>query len=367
MTIIEGIGDEVVHFFIALFVVVIGTAAWWTTNISEQRYIRTAVILERRRHRTHRRLTNHTETVTIVEASTTSPLAEEPQSTPETPVETPASSEQSATIKPPELTVEGTSSNQQQSENITAEGEEESIIETMDADANVVRQRRLAFYSGFANDQPDLTESNSGPPLEEPVPSAPPNEESEGQSVGITVKLKFINDDLKLVDGKLNESLGDFKKRHFLSELSSNKLVRLIFNGQVLQPDTQTLKSCGLFDNCVVHCLIHQKRNQANEQATTEGRREGYSFTHTNGSPNNNNQYRDWDLGNFLFASISIILLAAWYFRYMYAHLYTVTTTIGLILITGIFTIFLVGMYFPDNEQYPNPTFHIRERTRQQQ
>lgn len=29
---------------------------------------------------------------------------------------------------------------------------------------------------------------------------------------GITIKLKYINDDLKLVDGKLDELLGDFKK-----------------------------------------------------------------------------------------------------------------------------------------------------------
>lgn len=34
--------------------------------------------------------------------------------------------------------------------------------------------------------------------------------------------------------------------------------------------------------------------------------------------------------------------------RYEYAHLYTVTATVALAAITGIFTIFLVGIYFPD-------------------
>lgn len=106
-----------------------------------------------------------------------------------------------------------------------------------------------------------------------------------------------------------------YYRRHFLSELSAEKVVRLIFNGQLLQPDTQTLKNCGLFDNCVVHCLIHQKRNQSTDPTITESRREGYSFPNTNGLANNNNQNRDWDLGNFLFAFISFILLAAWYFR----------------------------------------------------
>lgn len=32
------------------------------------------------------------------------------------------------------------------------------------------------------------------------------------ENAGIRVKLKYINDDLKLVDGKLDEMLGDFKK-----------------------------------------------------------------------------------------------------------------------------------------------------------
>ncbi|CAH1114242.1 unnamed protein product [Psylliodes chrysocephalus] len=326
MTIIEGIGDEVIHFFIALFVIVIGTVAWWTTNISEQRYVRTVVLLERRSYRALRRLTNHTETVTIAEASSTPP-SEEQEETAEASTEVPTSSEQAANVKPSEPTVEENHISSQQSENNILEevvGEEQNIIETMDADANVIRQRRLAFYGGFNSDQPDLssTSNTEGPqptpsaPVDEALPSAPGKEECPDESVGITIKLKYINDDLKLVEGKLNEPLGDFKKRHFLSELSAEKVVRLIFNGQLLQPDTQTLKNCGLFDNCVVHCLIHQKRNQSTDPTITESRREGYSFPNTNGLANNNNQNRDWDLGNFLFAFISFILLAAWYFSF---------------------------------------------------
>lgn len=36
--------------------------------------------------------------------------------------------------------------------------------------------------------------------------------ENHETNVGITIKLKYINDDLKSVDGKLDELLGDFKK-----------------------------------------------------------------------------------------------------------------------------------------------------------
>lgn len=73
------------------------------------------------------------------------------------------------------------------------------------------------------------------------------------------IKLKYLNDDLKVVEGKPSQTIGDFKQKNFTVELEADKLVRLVFNGHVLQPDSKTLKKCGLFDNCVVHCLIHVK------------------------------------------------------------------------------------------------------------
>lgn len=124
-----------------------------------------------------------------------------------------------------------------------------------------------------------------------------------------------MNDDLKIVDGKLQEPLGDFKKRHFQPELSTNKLVRLIFNGQVLHQDNKTLEGCGLFDNCVVHCLIHQRRTVPGETASENTSSENSTNHYRATPPNNNNQGRDWDLGNFLFATLSFTLLSAWYFR----------------------------------------------------
>nr|CAI5822235.1 unnamed protein product [Callosobruchus analis] len=349
MTLIEGIGDEVTHFFIAVFAIAVVTVAWWTTNISEQRHVRTVLLLERRRHRFHRRLTNHTESATITTASTTFigtstlPLTqEEPISSTSTSSAIIPEGAPPARVKPPEdeqaQVPEVEEDDAEIEEVLAGVGEEQNIIETMDADANELRQRRLAFYNVLRNRNGEPTASSSNQSSE---PSAPVQNMQEACSVsgnktddcldassstdngekensGITIKLKYINDDLKLVDGRLDELLGDFKRRHFQPELSQNKLVRLIFNGQVLQPDSQTLQSCGLFHNCVVHCLVHQKKQQQTQGESSGGTRaEGYSFQNPSGLPhlNNNNQNRDWDLGNFLFAFISFILLAAWYFR----------------------------------------------------
>lgn len=71
------------------------------------------------------------------------------------------------------------------------------------------------------------------------------------------IKIKYLNDDMKVVEAKPSQTLGEFKRRNFAKELHANKLVRLVFNGKVLQPDGASLRSCALFENCVVHCLVH--------------------------------------------------------------------------------------------------------------
>lgn len=59
-------------------------------------------------------------------------------------------------------------------------------------------------------------------------------------------------------------------RRNFAVEIESSKVIRLIFNGQVLQSDDRTLQNYGLFDNCVVHCLVHNQRSSGpNVDSTT--------------------------------------------------------------------------------------------------
>jgi hypothetical protein len=49
MSLVEGVGDEVTQFFIALIIVGLSLLAWWSTNISETPLVRTVLVLERRR------------------------------------------------------------------------------------------------------------------------------------------------------------------------------------------------------------------------------------------------------------------------------------------------------------------------------
>lgn len=59
---------------------------------------------------------------------------------------------------------------------------------------------------------------------------------------------------------------------------------------------------------------------------------------------------RDWDLGNVLFVSLSVLLGLAWYCRYQYAQLFNATTTVALVGLTGILTVSLIGIYLPDQD-----------------
>lgn len=51
-----------------------------------------------------------------------------------------------------------------------------------------------------------------------------------------------------------------FRRQFNNAELES-KLIKLIFNGQILEDDRKSLKQYGVKANAVVHCLILQKRN----------------------------------------------------------------------------------------------------------
>lgn len=136
-----------------------------------------------------------------------------------------------------------------------------------------------------------------------------------------------------------------FSRRHFGLELAADKLVRLIFNGQVLQSDNETLQGYGLFDNCVVHCLVHQQRSGA----AVENQLARDSVTNANSTPDAT-PHRDWDLGIVLYASLSVLLGLAWYCRYQYAQLFNASTTVALVGFTGILTVSFIGIYFPDQE-----------------
>lgn len=144
-------------------------------------------------------------------------------------------------------------------------------------------------------------------------------------------------------------------------ELEAQKSVRLVFNGRVLQPDTQTLEQCGLFNECVVHCWVHQPRptSAPSSQASTLDNSSpiyfnSQSFSDLPAGANISSMRNEWDLSRLLVSIITIILGLAWYSRYHYAQLFTATTTLALYALTAIFTVSLFSNFFPDQDNIQN-------------
>lgn len=49
MTLIEGVGDEVVQFVAVVLIIVVAALAWWSTNANPDRY-RTVLVMRSRAH-----------------------------------------------------------------------------------------------------------------------------------------------------------------------------------------------------------------------------------------------------------------------------------------------------------------------------
>ncbi|XP_075230460.1 uncharacterized protein LOC142329669 [Lycorma delicatula] len=369
MSMVEGIGDEVIQFFAVIIIIFLALIAWWSTNISDGPLIRTVLILERRTRGRASNDSNPQPSVTLstdensidtgqgdpaaiqelVETETTDRLnggngddKEENESS--SSLLLPNSQEPAATVQ-----VNNSSASDNQNPEVTENQEshqqpQEIEITTVknDSDSSILRKRRLAFFQSRG---PTLLESSSSSDCEYETTTAVSDavaEEEISSSTNpdhIRIRLKYLNDDQIVVEGRLQEQLGDFKRRHFSIELAAEKMVRLIFNGQVLQSDSQTLQGYGLFDNCVVHCLVHNQRNNTPRTAQTQ----------TSGA-SNQAPPPDWNLGTLLYTCLSVILCFAWYCRYQYSHLFTVTTTAALFGLTGMFVITLLSIYLPDHD-----------------
>ncbi|XP_039290689.1 transmembrane and ubiquitin-like domain-containing protein 1 [Nilaparvata lugens] len=417
MSLIEGIGDEVVQVGTVVLVVFVCAVAWWTTNITDSPLLTTVLILERRtrmRHTTnHRNQAQLTATAVAVTDATGSGTGNDTGQNGGGMEEREADERREEVVVSGGVEQEDDDKQEGGSEQRTlvvetdvepATGDIFEIVDEGTAESepaaentpSLLRRRRLAF---FVNRGPTLIEpvtpteptvtaasnsgaavtaasnsgaavttasnsgaavttaSNSGAAVtaasnsdttSEPERTASrmePEAAGETTADSIRIRLKYLNDNQTVVEGRLQEQLGDFKRRHFSLELAAEKMVRLIFNGQVLQCDNETLQGYGLFDNCVVHCLVHNQRVSQSQRSVSQsaGGQSAAGNGRTATPP-------EWNLGTVLYASLSICLGFALYCRYQYSHLFTVTTSAALFGLSAIFAVTLVGQFLPDSE-----------------
>ena len=165
----------------------------------------------------------------------------------------------------------------------------------------------------------------------------------------VTVRLKFLNDTQRDVSASLVENIGQFKRRNFSEEISDNKNVKLIFNGQVLRDENVSLRSCGIFDKCVVHCLIHQGPAQPLAPPPGPGPHQHHHHAHNSNSNSNNTQHRDLDLSAYFIPILGIALACLWYFAVAYTAYFNFLSTSALVGLTSLYFLSVYGTHFHVN------------------
>jgi len=152
----------------------------------------------------------------------------------------------------------------------------------------------------------------------------------------VTVRLKFLNDTERDVEASLLENLATFRQRNFTEEISENKSVRFIFNGQMLREESNTLRSYGMFDKCVVHCLIAQQPATPRASQAPDLQQD-----HLHNQVQEDDQ--DFDISELFIPVLGFGLIILWYFAFTYSNYFNSMSTSALLGLTSLFLFTLYG------------------------
>ncbi|XP_047223334.1 transmembrane and ubiquitin-like domain-containing protein 1 [Girardinichthys multiradiatus] len=178
--------------------------------------------------------------------------------------------------------------------------------------------------------------SDSSPSEALPTSASPhEEEESEGRGGGRTqgesqrnmvVRLKFLNDTERTAQVQPQDTIGYIKRTYFAGQ---EQQVRLIYQGQLLQDDAQTLASLNLVHNCVLHCHISQNAAQG-----------------AAGGPRPGDQVQvALNVGSLMVPLLVLMLSVLWYCQIQYRQFFTAPATASLVGITIFLSLVAFGVY----------------------
>jgi len=174
----------------------------------------------------------------------------------------------------------------------------------------------------------------------------------------VTIRLKFLNETQKEVEASLVENLGQFKRRNFTEEIGNNKNVRLIFNGQVLRDEGSSLRSCGLFDKCVVHCLVSNLPSTggagSQQQASARSGVADHHHHHNQGAAHGHHHQvhhhgQPLDVSAFFIPLLGLALAMVWYLALAYNSYFNFMSTTALLGLTSLYFLSVYGTHFHVN------------------
>jgi hypothetical protein len=350
MVLIEGVGDEVVVCFGMMLALLILILAWISTNVSDSHLISVIVVDMRNFQRLLQRIGNITQRPLTGAAANN---ATEQSGNGEDAAESEARDADDATVPPPEPDQSSPLLNDIEAELLDSaaapnpDNPEDSGVDPND-DAGIdpasddyippssddqLRQRRVAFFNKIHGDaksenpsESTCPDTNTNPPregsTEENVEES--QEESPRLEGHIRIRLKYLDDRKRLVQAKPEDTIAEFKSRHFAAEIAQNTIVRLICNGQELK-DSHTMNFYSITDNSVIHCLLTPVAQNAQPPIVVRA--------------------AEFDVGTLMFPLFGLILLLIWYCRFTYRNYFNAMSTFSLIGITFLFIVALLASW----------------------
>ncbi|KAK2860736.1 hypothetical protein Q7C36_004902 [Tachysurus vachellii] len=142
----------------------------------------------------------------------------------------------------------------------------------------------------------------------------------------MVLRLKFLNDTERIAEVNPEDTIGYIKRTYFAGQ---EHQVRLIYQGQLLQDDAQTLASLNLADNCVLHCHISQHATRAMPAGTRAADQVHVAL----------------NVGSLMVPLFVLMLSVLWYFQFQYRQFFTAPATASLVGITIFFSFVAFGVY----------------------
>ncbi|XP_026168365.1 transmembrane and ubiquitin-like domain-containing protein 1 [Mastacembelus armatus] len=272
MALIEGVGDEVTLLFGSLLLLLVLLLAWISTRTPEP-----------------------PEHLFATTSGSAPPLRTSPshQDTPPSPTSpTASSSPASSSVSDSSLTDAPPASTQDKAEEGGARGE---------AGEDGLRSRGAEAGPG-AEAEPSSSQRN------------------------MVVRLKFLNDTERTAQVKPQDTIGYIKRTYFAGQ---EQQVRLIYQGQLLQDDAQTLASLNLAHNCVLHCHISQHAGRG-----------------AAGGPRPADQVQvALNVGSLMVPLLVLMLSVLWYCQIQYRQFFTAPATASLVGVTIFLSLVAFGVY----------------------
>uniref|UniRef100_A0A3Q1HIZ7 Transmembrane and ubiquitin-like domain-containing protein 1 n=1 Tax=Anabas testudineus TaxID=64144 RepID=A0A3Q1HIZ7_ANATE len=142
----------------------------------------------------------------------------------------------------------------------------------------------------------------------------------------MVVRLKFLNDTERTAQVQPQDTIGYIKRTYFAGQ---EHQVRLIYQGQLLQDDAQTLASLNLVHNCVLHCHISQHAGRG-----------------VVGEPRPTDQVQvALNVGSLMVPLLVLMLSVLWYCQIQYRQFFTAPATASLVGVTIFISLVAFGVY----------------------